>query len=144
MRTGKAKDHPRPCGENDKGFCGVRIPPGSPPPMRGKRQGYLTVTNSQRITPAHAGKTSTVVIMYRSPWDHPRPCGENPYLSFLVCRQQGSPPPMRGKPYEYQAHCIERRITPAHAGKTLVRLQQKRLPKDHPRSCGENINEVEK
>ena len=45
---------------------------------------------------------------------------------------------MRGKLCNALEHEIDRRITPAHAGKTLpVAIYKTRLS-DHPRTCGEN------
>ena len=47
-----------------------------------------------------------------------------------------SPPRMRGKAKNRCRSCPLTRITPACAGKRLVRLTKKPLPGDHPRVCG--------
>ena len=52
-----AKDHPRACGENRIRAQFVPACPGSPPRMRGKLGYYEKDKLSDRITPAHAGKT---------------------------------------------------------------------------------------
>ena len=50
-----------------------------------------------------------------------------------------SPPRMRGKAKNRCRSCPLTRITPACAGKRLVRLTKKPLPGDHPRVCGEKF-----
>ena len=45
--------------------------------MRGKLENGVTFDGVQRITPAHAGKT-TAALSPSAFWsDHPRACGEN-------------------------------------------------------------------
>ena len=73
--------------------------------------------------------------------DHPRVCGENLFRSFEFGQVPGSPPRMRGKPKENMRQAEISRITPAYAGKTLMRGCKKRLTTDHPRVCGENGGE---
>ena len=57
-------------------------------------------------------------------------------MVFLIC---GSPPRMRGKRRRYDSTGGKRRITPAHAGKTLRDAAATGAGADHPRACGENI-----
>ena len=49
---------------------------------------------------------------------------------------------MRGKPYRYGAGSAHQRITPAHAGKTIVGSYAVTRFRDHPRACGENKEQV--
>ena len=49
---------------------------GSPPPMRGKDALPGRYNVMQRITPAHAGKSSIELSDGCHRQDHPRPCGE--------------------------------------------------------------------
>ena len=112
--------------------------PGSPPRMRGKledrREGFAT----DRITPAHAGKTALTAQGMR-PWtDHPRACGENLSRWLKALGYQGSPPRMRGKPLGWFTSQDYTGITPAHAGKTRKRQGMFMPKEDHPRACGEN------
>ena len=55
-----------------------------------------------------------------------------------MCGTLGSSPRMRGKPQAGRQHRMQRRLIPAHAGKTrsLTRLTRRRQA--HPRACGEN------
>ena len=53
---------------------------------------------------------------------------------------RGSPPRVRGKLADFSELFHAVRITPACAGKTLVRLSLSTRIKDHPRVCGENTN----
>ena len=51
------KDHPRRCGENQRGHCLFKRCRGSPPQVRGKRHKVWDAYEFDRITPAGAGKT---------------------------------------------------------------------------------------
>ena len=138
LESSPRPDHPRACGENT--FCRSRatFPSGSPPRMRGKPVLSFPLRHDVRITPAHAGKTELERLMPLIKSDHPRACGENTDFSTPKKSASGSPPRMRGK-----LLCIDEvfelvRITPAHAGKTVL-LTFTLLPApDHPRACGEN------
>ena len=52
----------------------------------------------------------------------------------------GSPPRMRGKPHMGKRQIYNKRITPAHAGKTAPHRQAVLREADHPRACGENYS----
>ena len=54
-------DHPRLCGEKSYSHVIFRHCSGSPPPMRGKGDKFLTIFTTVRITPAYAGKSSFFV-----------------------------------------------------------------------------------
>ena len=94
------RDHPRLCGEK---LLRLKLPDGfqgSPPPMRGKVFSQHRKYNSNRITPAYAGKRI-----------------------WIGKRQKilaGPPPPMRGKGQISMNRLTIRRITPAYAGKSRL------------------------
>ena len=111
-------DHPRACGENLIENSAFALLSGSPPRMRGKPGAGRGKCGLVRITPAHAGKTLTGMVSGVASADHPRACGENAFPGFAITRAIGSPPRMRGKPIAEPHGSEERRITPAHAGKT--------------------------
>ena len=71
------RDHPRGCGENHHPPVRHHRRGGSPPRMRGKHTAGLWIKNSNRITPADAGKTLQVSFSCFTSRDHPRGCGEN-------------------------------------------------------------------
>ena len=54
------RDHPRTCGEKQGQFRSLCASMGSPPHMRGKAAIYNDKPDSSGITPAHAGKRSTI------------------------------------------------------------------------------------
>ena len=113
-------DHPRACGEN-MGYsflCWENA--GSPPRMRGKHLLKLRNNFTIRITPAHAGKTSYPSSSRGCLKDHPRACGENKRAKVKRNTITGSPPRMRGKLEYKKQSAIQSRITPAHAGKTVL------------------------
>ena len=108
--------------------------------MRGKVIEAPKVAHKRRITPAHAGKSAGGVKRQEQAKDHPRSCGEkiSPLRWAEVFR--GSPPLMRGKAALKSKEAKERRITPAHAGKSCPSRRQCAAFGDHPRSCGEKAN----
>ena len=114
----KAGDHPRACGENSRLPRVSFVVLGSPPRMRGKRRRTGVSRAWPGITPAHAGKTSCGTERHLCSGDHPRACGENPFLAASSNGISGSPPRMRGKPTTTRQGSRPRGITPAHAGKT--------------------------
>ena len=109
-----------------------------PPRMRGKQVDAPGNPQLRRITPAHAGKTKALAKQRQAVADHPRACGENDRDRILDLTDAGSPPRMRGKHIEEKQTELQRRITPAHAGKTRVSLSSDSPSPDHPRACGEN------
>ena len=108
--------------------------------MRGKLRGNPVVAMVLRITPAHAGKTERYLKSFSEDADHPRACGENSEKWHKCSRGGGSPPRMRGKRTWSRRDSGFRRITPAHAGKTIRRTAQPYTCADHPRACGENVS----
>ena len=108
--------------------------------MRGKLFYSYSHLDRQRITPAHAGKTSSSFDSCSLKTDHPRACGENVDSVFLLKQPLGSPPRMRGKPVSVRHLTKQSRITPAHAGKTVILCLNFSVNSDHPRACGENIS----
>ena len=92
------EDHPRTCGENDKGVCLHKCLRGSPPHLRGKLHEEPRKIDPSGITPAPAGKTSSFFTFFKHFKDHPRTCGENQTVDITQIKAQGSPPHLRGKP----------------------------------------------
>ena len=85
--------------------------------MRGKVSIFSPPNYNIRITPAYAGKSLGVGVLWIHDKDHPRLCGEKNASDCGQAMRAGSPPPMRGK------------VSPV-----LVRA----IPDtDHPRLCGE-------
>ncbi len=135
------RDHPRACGEKGNGaplFCKNL---GSPPRMRGKAQSRAAHTSQSRITPAHAGKRVIGAVSLFAGRDHPRACGEKGYWRCIVICGAGSPPRMRGKVTGVKDRPARYRITPAHAGKRPQCPPQLGRWGDHPRACGEKLND---
>ena len=105
--------------------------------MRGKAVTASSNRSCRRITPAHAGKSEITEAAAAAGKDHPRPCGEKYNISPTVFALVGSPPPMRGKECPSLSASVLHRITPAHAGKRLFRINANMRSRDHPRPCGE-------
>ena len=115
--AGRARDHPRVCGEKALPALVSLFTAGSPPRVRGKDLSLDMLRTLLGITPACAGKSLTNGEQERS--------------------QYGSPPRVRGKAQgdgQKPALC---RITPACAGKRLCADISEARERDHPRVCGE-------
>ena len=87
--------------------------------MRGKEEDWSGKALKVRITPAYAGKSVTDAEDVTASEDHPRLCGEKFVKRFLLIKNIGSPPPMRGKAYCKNYLAPKKRITPAYAGKRV-------------------------
>ena len=107
--------------------------------MRGKVQNDRAKRTKARITPAYAGKSQNICNVRILIRDHPRLCGEKLRSSESFCSVEGSPPPMRGKAQNGSKRRHVHRITPAYAGKRLLRPFGKGSDQDHPRLCGEKL-----
>ena len=107
--------------------------------MRGKGIPYSTAQKWSRITPAYAGKSRSQHLPPSLSWDHPRLCGEKTVARMSEAWNRGSPPPMRGKVSILSKIIDFYRITPAYAGKRVIRSGFHKLFQDHPRLCGEKL-----
>ena len=110
---------------------------GSPPRMRGKVIHSLCDRPQRGITPAYAGKSQTAGTPCSSVRDHPRVCGEKALIHGITFPSLGSPPRMRGKAHALKKRPLPVGITPAYAGKSSFLSGCTRMPRDHPRVCGE-------
>ena len=105
--------------------------------MRGKAQAEQVRRFLNGITPAYAGKRVSRLLRKASLWDHPRVCGEKLAGRCPAPAGLGSPPRMRGKVSRLRYLSRHSRITPAYAGKRILRRLRQISPLDHPRVCGE-------
>ena len=109
------------CGEKCDGMQEMAGLSGSPPHVRGKVDVTVVILRRDRITPACAGKRSTLRAVDAFIRDHPRMCGEKRPFRPSTRRVSGSPPHVRGK-VAFAGECsLELGITPACAGKRLKR-----------------------
>ena len=90
-----------------------------------------------RITPACAGKSPFKVFYSAVDKDHPRLRGEKYLLQKNVNVLLGSPPLARGKESLKLISSFYHGITPACAGKSIVRYDKIGNIMDHPRLRGE-------
>ena len=109
--------------------------------MRGKPRIVGLEVAVPGITPAYAGKTLHPAPLHSTHPDHPRVCGENAVSATSRRYPEGSPPRMRGKRNLAQMGRMRDGITPAYAGKTRSTYNAARNAEDHPRVCGENLNQ---
>ena len=133
----KVGDHPRVCGEKCIPLTRGHGRQGSPPRMRGKVQLGEIDLQDIWITPAYAGKSGPCPDRVPPAGDHPRVCGEKSQSTSASPRALGSPPRMRGKVAYTDLQRPSPGITPAYAGKSLLKLLHHVGLRDHPRVCGE-------
>ena len=130
-------DHPRMGGEKPFLFYGGSSDSGSPPHGRGKVHVLCLKGGNVGITPAWAGKSVISKAFANNHRDHPRMGGEKPRSYERGLFIVGSPPHGRGKVALF-VFCINPiGITPAWAGKRLIRHCSGIMPRDHPRMGGE-------
>ena len=133
------QDHPRVCGEKTEIAYVVFLSEGSPPRVRGKAYRIKPHCVNARITPACAGKRSSVCKHGRTGKDHPRVCGEKIIGADKGLQNPGSPPRVRGKAGCSYAVVCSAGITPACAGKRRETIRHVFIIRDHPRVCGEKL-----
>ena len=133
--------HPRSRGENTQAFDAAPEAEGSSPLTRGKRDLVGIVKVVRRLIPAHAGKTKLWTPTLTRPRAHPRSRGENNYTSFRRRSSTGSSPLTRGKLLNGRKNEAEKRLIPAHAGKTSSHADAAAQDAAHPRSRGENVTQ---
>ena len=119
VRCIRLRAHPRSRGENVSIRVWMAAGGGSSPLTRGKRRG-----GARRVRLAVA---------------HPRSRGENEGGDGFGDPLAGSSPLTRGKPHEDVEAIPERRLIPAHAGKTAESVAPHGTKQAHPRSRGENF-----
>ena len=108
--------------------------------MRGTLAAFAAFEVPVGIIPAHAGNTPAMRLSARSPWDHPRACGEHTQTVPPTTSGAGSSPRMRGTRIIYAKEIHQFGIIPAHAGNTLVSNGWEAQNRDHPRACGEHLD----
>ena len=90
-------DHPRVRGEEGSD-ARLAVPMrGSPPRARGRVPSGLRHSVLQGITPACAGKRTTLYWGFGRAWDHPRVRGEENGVTRKQLARLGSPPRARGR-----------------------------------------------
>ena len=116
----QGRDHPRVCGEKQKGAWAEGAVMGSPPRVRGKGSAMRTTRAGTRITPACAGKSLSCGNEPDFSGDHPRVCGEKKSVNHSEIVAWGSPPRVRGKETLDVGSIGHAGITPACAGKSCI------------------------
>ena len=130
--------HPRSRGENWRAIDSPATGCGSSPLTRGKLICGWVSGNSERLIPAHAGKTSQRNHQRHRGTAHPRSRGENGNKVATAKQPHGSSPLTRGKLPHPICVRLDRRLIPAHAGKTVSVAAVMSPMGAHPRSRGEN------
>ena len=131
------RDHPRVGGEKPQALPIRQALKGSPPRGRGKAAFRAREIPAIRITPAWAGKSSTLGAGTAPLKDHPRVGGEKVKRYTDAGMVPGSPPRGRGKDVKDKAGHLPAGITPAWAGKSIQSSGPLHTAGDHPRVGGE-------
>ena len=134
--------HPRSRGENRQLRVRATVILGSSPLTRGKQNAAGRISRDSRLIPAHAGKTPRETPSAMLSPAHPRSRGENPHPLKGPLMLNGSSPLTRGKHVLHEGVQLGERLIPAHAGKTDGRSLLPESGSAHPRSRGENEEEL--
>ncbi len=92
-----------------------------------------------RTHPARAGRTRVRTPRTSVPRTHPRSRGEDRPAAWRAVRERDSPPIARGGPPAPTPTPDPEGLTPARAGRTSTSSTQRRRPRTHPRSRGEDL-----
>ena len=111
-------DHPRMCGEHQRGVRDPRTALGSSPHVRGARLERDENPSGSGIIPACAGSTGFLRRTRARRRDHPRMCGEHQRFDDGEIYTAGSSPHVRGAQENQGHHWWCRGIIPACAGST--------------------------
>ena len=131
--------HPRSRGENLIVDRPANPQAGSSPLTRGKHARHPPRQSTNRLIPAHAGKTGVLGRGEVGHWAHPRSRGENSAVGAVCLSVGGSSPLTRGKLRRVLNPVPAARLIPAHAGKTRSPARRRTAWPAHPRSRGENM-----
>ena len=143
IRRPPCRDHPRMCGEHNRGSSFGQSHKGSSPHVRGARQACDDALQESGIIPACAGSTTVGKTKLLFIWDHPRMCGEHELGDFAAFLDQGSSPHVRGARSGGSSVSLLMGIIPACAGSTKGAFGIQGRHWDHPRMCGEHaLNEM--
>ena len=93
-------DHPRMCGEHQKGNTLKHEYTGSSPHVRGAHPSIIASIAVTGIIPACAGSTPPRWRTHSATWDHPRMCGEHQSAPTETVQRKGSSPHVRGAHFE--------------------------------------------
>ena len=105
--------------------------------MRGKVFSQHRKYNSNRITPAYAGKSAVVELLLITRQDHPRLCGESHFRKIFFRPFRDHPRLCGEKKLDREEAKDLGGITPAYAGKRTNQYEPVDYSQDHPRLCGE-------
>ncbi len=130
------RDHPRSRGNHWYSKCSSPVIGGSPPLAREPLILLPKLMFNDRITPARAGTTKLNVAGNTARKDHPRSRGNHGIHSIRLAVGAGSPPLAREPQSRRPLRVLERGITPARAGTTLMISTYVHCNEDHPRSRG--------
>ena len=111
------------CGEQPRVAAAEIVLSGSPPRVRGTVHERGLSHGCVRITPACAGNRPCFTSRAAEKPDHPRVCGEQMRDIHTRCREEGSPPRVRGTATVQILCGPGYRITPACAGNSSQYLQ---------------------
>ena len=112
--------HPRSREENDYSKSVAALTAGSSPLTRGKLRRCRPLHEGLRLIPAHTGKTSPAKCSTPSTRGHPRAHEETTTRIARAFSTSGSSPLTEGKLLGCDRDCGQLRLTPEHAGKTLI------------------------
>ena len=132
-------DHPCACRNNVRPPATRDPRVGSPLRMQEQLLGHSSPSTTLGITPAHAGTTTLNNYIDFINRDHPCACRNNLKLLISLREIMGSPLRMQEQRVYNLIKKFIIRITPAHAGTTLLSYFFQLSFGDHPCACRNNL-----
>ena len=114
---------------------------GSSPRVRGTVVETDNGPDNIRFIPACAGNRTTTARRCRFKPVHPRVCGEQSKMTFILSSANGSSPRVRGTVCAGVRIPAVSRFIPACAGNRTLTAPGRHDPTVHPRVCGEQVTE---
>ena len=134
----RTRDHPRTRGKHVIRSRSMAVVMGSPPHTREALEQTVDRLSTRGITPAHAGSTGSQGRGRHCVGDHPRTRGKHMATEISARFDPGSPPHTREAHMFSGCSKLKTRITPAHAGSTLMVPLWMLAFWDHPRTRGKH------
>ena len=132
----RRRDHLRVCGADHTGDQSAATGQGSPPRVRSRPEGQLTIIVQTGITSACAEQTYSEEAKTELPGDHLRVCGADRPFYPGGDYEAGSPPRVRSRPRPAVQPIGEHGITSACAEQTRRSSASISWMRDHLRVCG--------
>ncbi len=132
--------HLRACGADTAAVAWGTVLADSPPRMRSGLLGAHTSVSVDRLTSAHAERTSPPRVVAPFGPTHLRACGADGFEPYAAPSSRDSPPRMRSGRRAASRGARAARLTSAHAERTAAGCARPSARPTHLRACGADLD----